>query len=798
MLLWKLHTLDYRIASVRYRALLPIHALSRRGHRSFICKSFGVDQLQGVEAVIFVKSFALKDLLFAQRASEAGIAVVLDLCDNIFVPNYSVKSPICPAEVIQAMARYAAVITTTGQALADVLQRNLKVSVPVMTVFDGIEQEALSRVERRMLRRAHWTALWRMLTSVSFWIRVMPKLRGKIAARASRWWSEHVGLSFAMTPRPRIRAHATIDKTGDGAIHPSDDTAAKTLIWFGHAGGGYGRFGLSDLVDIAPDLQLLAQRVKFTLIVVSNDRETYQRLVKPLPIDTRYVEWDSESIRQLIRTSDLTIVPNSRDPFAVCKSANRAVLSLSLGVPVVASRTPAMEVLESCVMLDDWVEGSYRYLTDQNLVTEHLKQAQGVLEKEFGLDRIAGQWEDVLDRVRRPKVQLSGRGARQPRSTVAVVIHLMQDFDLALPILMEIKRSQHLCAQAWVSLSVLETSPRVWKGLRRHDLDFRILDDQADVDLEPIRSRDIGAMLTVAETNQSPHRFPHRIASLANEMGIPTYTMQHGYENIGLTYTDKRYPIEQIAFASKAIFTWGHPGLLHPSVTETTRAKCIPVGCCKVVPSEVMGLPVPVNGARVIGIFENLHWDRYDRSYAERFIQDTQSVAFRHPEILFLVKPHHAGQWLTSRYHGAVPSAPNLIIADPAHPDWEQFTASQLINSLDGVITTPSTVALDAARAGKPVAVVGYGLDLSVYRPLPVLTGSEDWMAFLHNITDDGRKGVLVDQACEFVTRTIHPGVAAANIVHKIEDDLRAQSTGLSRTGVLADPMASGPLQKVV
>ncbi len=186
------------------------------------------------------------------------------------------------------MARYAAVITTTGQALADVLQRNLKVSVPVMTVFDGIEQEALSRVERRMLRRAHWTALWRMLTSVSFWIRVTPKLR-EIAARASRWWSEHVGLSFAMTPRPRIRAHATIDKTGDGANHPSDNTAVKTLIWFGHAGGGYGRFGLSDLVGIAPDLQLLAQRVKFTLIVVSNDRETYQRLVKPLPIDTRYV-----------------------------------------------------------------------------------------------------------------------------------------------------------------------------------------------------------------------------------------------------------------------------------------------------------------------------------------------------------------------------------------------------------------------------------------------------------------------------------------------------------------------------
>ncbi len=126
-----------------------------------------------------------------------------------------------------------------------------------------------------------------------------------------------------------------------------------------------------------------------------------------------------------------------------------------------------------------------------------------------------------------------------------------------------------------------------------------------------------------------------------------------------------------------------------------------------------MGLPLPVNGARVIGIFENLHWDRYDRSYAERFIQDTQSVAFRQPRNSFPgeASPCRAMAYLAD--HGAVPSAPNLIIADPAHPDWEQFTASQLINSLDGVITTPSTVALDAARAGKPVAVVGYGLDLS-------------------------------------------------------------------------------------
>jgi glycosyltransferase involved in cell wall biosynthesis len=798
MLLWKLHTLDYRIASVRYRALIPVQALSRRGHRSLICKSFGVDQLCDVEAVIFVKSLALKDLLFAQRASEAGIPVVLDLCDNIFVPHYGVKCSIAASEVIQLMARYATVITTTGQALADVLRRNLEVSVPVMTVVDGIDDEALSRVGRRMLRQAHWTALWRMLTSVSFWIRVTPKLRSKVAARASRWWSEHVGLSFRMSRRSEASIEHTIARTSDGALDSAEYPTRKTLIWFGHAGGDYGRFGLSDLVDIAPSLHLLARRIRFTLLVVSNDREAYQRLVEPLALDTRYVEWNSESIRSLIRKSDLTIVPNSRDPFAICKSANRAVLSLSLGVPVVASPTPAMEVLEGCVMFDDWVEGSYRYLTEPMLVREHLGKARPVLEKEFGLDRIAGQWEDVLDRARRSKVRSSARGLEQPHPKVAVVIHLMQDLDLALPVLREIKGSQNLGVQAWVSLSVFEASPRVWKGLRQHDVDVRVLDDQTDVDLEPIRSGEIGAVLTITETNQSPHRFPHRIATLANEMGIATFTMQHGYENIGLTYTDERYPIERIAFASKTIFTWGHPTLLHPNVPASTRAKCIPVGCCKVVPSDVVALPLPVNGARVVGIFENLHWDRYDTTYAERFIQDTLTLAVHHPHIFFLVKPHHAGQWLTSRYRGAIPRAANLVIADPAHPEWEHFTASQLINSLDAVITTPSTVALDAARAGKPVAVVAYGLDLSVYRPLPVLTRSEDWMAFLHDITDDMRRGALIDQACGFVARTVYSGSAAASIVRRIEEHLGVQCSGWRRPRGVADSMAVEPLQKVV
>jgi hypothetical protein len=320
---------------------------------------------------------------------------------------------------------------------------------------------------------------------------------------------------------------------------------------------------------------------------------------------------------------------------------------------------------------------------------------------------------------------------------------------------------------------VLESSPRIWKALRRHKVDFVVFDDQTSADLTRVRFRGVEAVVTIAETNQPPHRFPHRIATLANELEVPTYTVQHGFENIGLTYTDKRYPIERVSFASKTIFIWGHPNLLHPRIPESTRAKCIPIGCCKAVPSEGVHLPLPVHDAVTIGIFENLHWDRYDTSYVERFVADTQLLALRYPQIRFLVKPHHAGQWLTSRYQGAVPKASNLVIADPADPDWEEFTASQLISALDGVITTPSTVALDAARAGKPVAVVGYDLDLSMYRPLPILTGSEDWMAFLRAMEDDVCRDRLVDDARAFVTRTICSGAASANIVRNIAAALK-------------------------
>lgn len=111
------------------------------------------------------------------------------------------------------------------------------------------------------------------------------------------------------------------------------------------------------------------------------------------------------------------------------------------------------------------------------------------------------------------------------------------------------------------------------------------------------------------------------------------------------------------------------------------------------------------------------------------------------------------------------------MIADPLDQKWESYTANQLLGRLDAVITTPSTVALDAARARKPVAVVGYGLDLSIYSPLPVISDARQWDEFVQQVKSVASRQVLVDLAEEFVTRKLYPGNAVSRILETIVRD---------------------------
>jgi hypothetical protein len=255
---------------------------------------------------------------------------------------------------------------------------------------------------------------------------------------------------------------------------------------------------------------------------------------------------------------------------------------------------------------------------------------------------------------------------------------------------------------------------------------------------------------------------------LQKENGIVTGTMQHGFENVGLSYSDDLHNIKEIIFAADRIYIWGLLQTLHPDILPKNRIKCLSVGCPKPAdstPANLSGL-LPTQGV-IVGIFENLHWHRYSEEYREFFLDGVQRLAETYPHTTFLIKPHHAGMWLTSRLNrNNRPDASNLIIADPKDPAWEPYTAAQLFKHLHAVITSPSTVAVDAARAGLPLAVVAHALSCDNYAPSFRIRTKNDWLSFVDAANTSPGRAHLIKSGQNFVNRILVPGNASELIVH--------------------------------
>jgi hypothetical protein len=118
------------------------------------------------------------------------------------------------------------------------------------------------------------------------------------------------------------------------------------------------------------------------------------------------------------------------------------------------------------------------------------------------------------------------------------------------------------------------------------------------------------------------------------------------------------------------------------------------------------------------------------------------------------------------------------VIADAAKPEWHASSASDLIETARGIVTTPSTVAFDAARAERPVAVVGYDLDLAAYAPLHVLRSGADWIAFVRHLGDARERANHTTRARSFRDRWNTPGDSVGRILATV-------------TGAASDPRAT-------
>lgn len=216
--------------------------------------------------------------------------------------------------------------------------------------------------------------------------------------------NEAVGYSYngqsLITEESQHQDNSLIVESNPGLIpQKQKGSSVKTIIWFGHHGSPYSQSGIVNISVLSKAIENISQIIPLRLLVVSNSYSKYLDLIAPLPFDTAYAEWHPTQIYQHISSSDLVILPNSKTPFAWSKSANRAVLSLSLGVPVVATFIPAMEPFRECMLFDNWENNLRQYLEQPGLVRDHLQKAQVVIKANYSGEAIATQWFNLIHSI---------------------------------------------------------------------------------------------------------------------------------------------------------------------------------------------------------------------------------------------------------------------------------------------------------------------------------------------------------------------------------------------------------------
>lgn len=790
---WKVASLDPYVASVRYRAILPSTFLESASIRSRWLSRSSIKNLRNIDVLVIVKSLTEEDVFLADHAAERGIPVILDLCDNIFVPGYMGRGQVSPADHFMAMAKFAVAITASTETLAAEIIRNIGQEPRVFVIPDGLmplgqeygnrsfRWEQFREKGRSILTSVHPGRIGRKLA------KSMPgPLAKSLMHKGTRQQIKGRLIKFVYRRLDGLRQKGwgAWPRIGPQVVkmQVSRSVAVKRILWFGNHGASYSRFGMLELLAIRDALERIAGEMPVELWVVSNNREKYDSEIAPLAIPSRYVEWSPHAMKRAFSLTDVVVLPSSGDSFSICKSANRTVLALRNKIPVVATRTPALAPLVDCIEINDFYAGIKRYLTDPDHAHHHVALAARRIEANFGQEVVTAKWLEVLRYVRRRVV------ARQESNIqVIVCLHLIQDLDLATPVLQELLRRGISC-RVWISASLRGKSLRVVEALQQMGCEWQVLPDSYPDSRSFRIPASVKAVLAVAETNLGPHRFTHEILQHANRADISTFCMQHGFENVGLTYTDYVHTIEDITFAARHIFVWGPLDTLHPQCPKEVISRCISVGCPKPArqtPSLELDHLLPEN-RKIIGVFENLHWHRYSDAYREFFLESVRILAEEFPEYIFLVKPHHAGMWLTSRYKGKQPHGDNIVIANPDKAPWERCTAGELLGRLDGVITTPSTVALDAARANLPVTVIGYDLDLSCYAPLTVSSTSDQLRDFVRSMNEKSGCDHLLNLSGLFVEKYTLPGDAAKKIVDDLLVHLSVRSSGTAQLAMSA------------
>lgn len=214
-------------------------------------------------------------------------------------------------------------------------------------------------------------------------------------------------LGDAIAPRAAVVVDDALDLPRGGRAWPLRQRAGAgirarlarplRLVWFGTAGSKTFSFGLSHLTPVLPLLDRLHRTQPVELTVISNSRPLFDRHVGDRAFPCRYVAWQASTFARHMGTHDVCLIPIEPNPFTVCKTNNRVVLSLVLGVPVVASPIPSYLELSSWLLFEDWEANTAAYRRAPDLARRHVDGARAHILSTYTPARAVDQWSGALE-----------------------------------------------------------------------------------------------------------------------------------------------------------------------------------------------------------------------------------------------------------------------------------------------------------------------------------------------------------------------------------------------------------------
>jgi hypothetical protein len=344
-ILWVPFTAQARVASVRLRCLYPAAWLRAHGHDVTVAAR-GM-QLADADIAVFSKRYDAPALEIAQQLRSRGTPVVLDICDNHFYAAEEHAGFRERRDSLLRMIDRATGIVAASEELRRVIGGQSAGARVAAVIADPIE-------DLRELRQA-------------------APLRDRLA-----WfeWS-------------RYRAR----------VMQLRQAGAVGLVWFGNHGVDYSRQGgMADLCKLRSALERHARSRPVYLSVISNSAERFAQLFAGWGVTTLYLGWRARYFGEALSLHDAALIPVEKNPFTLCKTANRLALALAHGLAVIADAIPAYEPYRDVTVLDDWDGGLTGYLNDPARRRQDAQRGRERVKQDMNMDRIGAAWQEALER----------------------------------------------------------------------------------------------------------------------------------------------------------------------------------------------------------------------------------------------------------------------------------------------------------------------------------------------------------------------------------------------------------------